>query len=116
IPEVDDDLAELPFRQRNLIKNILRDLPENAPKHLKDFLRSYDDELKARGTQPMLGILRDDADIIAAAVHAPRAEDEWLEAGMRKAFGRFAENHQHIIDHYPLDPKREETYAATDVD
>ena len=116
VPEDDGDLAELPFRQRNLVKNMLRDLPANAPKHLKDFLRSYDDELKARGTQPMLGVLKDDADIIAAAVAAPRAEDEWLEAGMRKAFDRFAENHRRIINHYPLDPKREEAYAATEVD
>jgi hypothetical protein len=116
IPTVDDDLSTLQFRQRNLVKGILRDIPSNAPRHLKDFLRSYDEELKSRGTQPIIGLLKDDADIIAAAVAAPRAEDEWLEPGMRKAFERFAENHELFVGHFPLDVEREAIYAATPVD
>jgi hypothetical protein len=116
VPAVDDDLSTLPLRQRNLIKGILRDIPSNAPKHLKDFLRSYDEELKARGTQPILGILKDSADIIAAAVAAPRAEDEWLEPGMRKAFDLFAENHVLFVKHFPLDVKREKIYARMPLD
>jgi hypothetical protein len=114
VPEDDGHLAELPLRQRNLVKNLLRDLPANAPRHLKDFLRSYADELKARGTQPMLGILKDSADIVAECVAAP--EGEWLQPGVRKAFDRFAENHQSIVEHYPLDPEREEVYATTEID
>jgi hypothetical protein len=116
VPTVDDELSTLPLRQRNLIRGILSDLPANAPKHLKNFLRSYDDELKARGAQPILGLLKDDADIIAAAATAPRAEDEWLEPGMRKAFDRFAENHVLFIEHFPLDAEREAIYARTPVD
>jgi hypothetical protein len=113
VPNAHDDLSTLPLRQRNLIKGMLRDLPKNAPEHVKGFLRSYDDELKSRGAQPILGLLQDDADIIAAAVAATRAEDEWLEAGMRKAFDRFAENHQQFVTHFPLDADREKLYADT---
>jgi hypothetical protein len=116
VPTVDDDLSTLPIRQRNLIRGILLDLPANAPRHLKDFLRSYDNELKARGAQPILGLLKDDADIIAAAAGAPRAEDEWLEPGMRKAFDLFAENHVLFVEHFPLDAEREAVYARTPLD
>lgn len=116
IPTVDDDLPTLPIRQRRLISVILDDLPANAPKHLKMCLQSYDDELKARGVQPILGLLKDTADIVAAAVTAPRVEDEWLEPGMRKAFTRFAENHTLFLQHFPLDPKREEIFARIPLD
>ncbi|MEA2896336.1 MAG: hypothetical protein QOJ84_1951 [Bradyrhizobium sp.] len=116
LPTVDDDLSTLPLRQRNLVTGILGDLPANAPKHLKDFLRSYDGELKARGVQPILGLLKDDADVIAAAVNAQHAEDEWLEPGMRKAFDRFAENHTLFVEHFPLDAEREAIYAETPLD
>jgi hypothetical protein len=72
--------------------------------------------LKARGARPILGLLKDDADIIAAAVNASRAEDEWLEPGMRKAFDRFAENHALFVVHFPLDTEREAVYARTLID
>lgn len=116
VPTIDEDLSTLPVRQRNLIKVILADLPKNAPKHLKSSLRSYDDELKVRGAQPILGLLKDDADIIAAAVAASRAEDEWLEPGMCKAFDRFDENHTLFVEHFPLDAEREAVYAGTPLD
>lgn len=116
VPFVDDDLSTLPSRQRNLIAGILSDLPSNAPKHLTYHLRSYDGELKTRGTQPILGLLKDDADIIAAAVGAANAEDEWLEPGQRKQFERFAENHAKFVEHFPLDAEREDLYAQTEVD
>jgi hypothetical protein len=116
VPTADDDLSTLPIRQRNLIKGILNNLPANAPKYLKDFLGFYDDELKVRGVQPILGLLKDDADIITAAVAAPSAADEWLEPGMRKAFDRFAENHIVFVEHFPLDPEREAMYAQTSLD
>jgi hypothetical protein len=111
-----DDLSTLPLRQRNLIKGILLDLPANAPKYLKGFLRSYDEELKSRGAQPILGLLQDDAEVVAAAVTAPRATNEWLEPGMRKAFDLFAKNHQLFVRHFPLDAEREALYANTAVD
>jgi hypothetical protein len=114
-PSVDDDLVTLPFRQRTLIKNILGDLPRNAPRHLVGCLQSYDDEIKARGVQPILGLLKDMADAIRAAVTAPRAEDEWLDPGMRQLFTSFDDNHDAIIRHFPLDPKREEIFADVPV-
>jgi len=113
---VDDDLPGLPIRQSALIKVILSDLPRNAPQYIKSSLNSYDEELKTRGLQPILGLLKDMADIIDAGVTAPRAEDEWLEAGVRQAFRRFFENHVSFIEHFPLDPQREALYARTPVD
>lgn len=116
VPEVDEDLVTLPLRQRNLIGGILQILPSQAPPALEQFLRFYDEELKKHGTQPILGLLKDDADIIVAAVRAPRAEDEWLEAGVRKAFDRFQENHKVLMAHFPLDAEREKLYSETPVD
>ncbi|GLH80828.1 hypothetical protein SSBR45G_57370 [Bradyrhizobium sp. SSBR45G] len=113
IPSVEGDIALLPLRQRNLVKVILGDLPKNAPGYLRSSLRSYDRELKVRGSQPILGLLKDDAGIIAAAVSARHAEDEWLEPGMRTAFDLFDENHRRIVEHFPLDATREAVYGAT---
>jgi hypothetical protein len=109
-PLLDDDLATLPIRQRNLIMIILDDLPRNAPRHLGMCLHSYGEELKARGVQPILGLLKDMADVIAAAVAAPLAEDEWLEPGVRQLFTSFRNNHDAIVQHFPLDPKREKVF------
>lgn len=116
VPTVDHDLTTLPLRQMNLIKIILSDLPRNAPVHLRASLKSYERELKARGVQPILPLLKDDADIIAAAVHSPRAEDEWLESGQRRAFELFDENHGLFVEHFPLDVERETLYAQTGLD
>jgi hypothetical protein len=115
IPDAHDDLSTLPLRQRNLVKVILHDLPANAPMHLQHCLISYDEELKSRGAQPILGLLQDDADIVAAAVDAPRAANEWLEPSMRKAFDLFERNHQLFVSHFPLDAEREALYANTPV-
>jgi hypothetical protein len=111
-----DDLVTLPIRQRAIIKTILSDLPGNSPRYLKSSLESYDDELKVRGAQPILGLLKDIFDIIEAAVVDPRAQQEWLELGLRKAFERLAENHLTLVKHFPLDPEREELYARTSVE
>ncbi|WP_322514629.1 hypothetical protein SR870_16520 [Rhodopseudomonas palustris] len=116
VPVVDEDLSTLPLRQRKLIERIVKILPPQAPPALQEFLRSYDEELKTRGTQPIIGLLKDDADIIAASVAAPRAEDEWLEAGVREAFDRFADNHAKFVEHFPLDAEREKIYSETAVD
>lgn len=116
VPVVDDDLPELPIRQRALIKILLSDLPGNAPKHLKTTLTSYDDELRARGVQPLLGLLKDMAAIIEASVGATGAAREWLAEGMQAAFQLFMENHALFIKYFPLDLRREELYARTSVD
>jgi hypothetical protein len=110
------DLPTLPLRQLNLISNILSGLPRQAPKHLMSALHSYAAELRAHGVQPILGILKDNNDIIFAEVHAPRAEDEWLEPGGRKAFDLLAANHADFLQHFPLDLKREALYSGISVD
>ncbi|MBI1203115.1 MAG: hypothetical protein GC182_11445 [Rhodopseudomonas sp.] len=115
-PVVDDDLRTLPIRQRRIINGIVGDLPPQAPKHLATYLKDYDDELKVRGVAPILGLLKDMAEIIEAAVHAPDAADEWLSPSLRKAFDLFARNHDAIIEHFPLDPQREEIYASIPLD
>jgi hypothetical protein len=114
-PTVDDDLPTLPLRQRALIRSIRSDLPGNAPKILDHVLDSYDDELRARGVQPILGLLKDMAAIIDASFSDTDAH-EWAHSGLREALKRFAENHALFVKHFPLDPKREELYARTAVD
>ncbi|QOZ12683.1 hypothetical protein XH96_38650 [Bradyrhizobium sp. CCBAU 51765] len=116
VPTADDDLITLPLRQINLITIILSDLPRNAPGHLRASLKSYEQELRARGVQPILPLLKDDADIIAAAVRAPLTEDEWLDPGQRTAFDRFDENHGLFVKHFPLDVEREALYARIGLD
>jgi hypothetical protein len=111
-PNTSDDLPTLPLRQRELIKAILSDLPRNSPTYLKTSLQSYDDELKIRGAQPILGLLKDVFEIIAATVGDPEAQD-WLAPGLQKAFEKVAENHHTLISHFPLDPEREDIYAQT---
>jgi hypothetical protein len=115
-PIVDDDLSCLPIRQFALIKTILADLPSNAPRHLSVALKNYGDELKARGVQPILGLLKDMAAIIEAAAGAEDARREWLEEGVHKAFERFEVNHDLFVRHFPLDPQREELYSKIYVD
>jgi hypothetical protein len=115
VPTVDSDLPTLPIRQRVLIQTIKSDLPPNAPKHLRASLDNYDDELRAQGVQPILGVLKDMAEIIQACVGATSADREWLEEGMKEAFARFAANHVLFVQHFPLDPKREDLYARTRV-
>ncbi|MFO1111354.1 MAG: hypothetical protein U1E61_19455 [Bradyrhizobium sp.] len=111
-PNSSDDLPSLPLRQREVIKAILSDLPRNSPRYLKTSLQSYDDELKIRGAQPILGLLKDMFEIIAAAVGDPEAQD-WLAPGLQKAFEKVAQNHHTLVSHFPLDPEREDIYAQT---
>jgi hypothetical protein len=116
VPTTGSDLPTLPLRQQAIIKTILESLPGNAPRQLKKSLENYDDELKVRGVQPILGLLKDMAAIIDADVGAPAALREWLEEGIEEAFKRFAENHALFVKHFPLDPEREELYERTSVD
>lgn len=112
----EDDLASLPIQQRALIKTILSGLPRNAPPQLRTSLESYDEHLRDRGAQPILGLLKDMAEIIRADVGAPAAAREWLAEGLQKAFELFDKNQKKFVDHFPLDPKREELYSGTPVD
>jgi hypothetical protein len=91
-------------------------LPTQAPKHLKTALINYDDELRARGVQPILGLLNDMTAVVEADVGDADAQREWLAAGLATAFGRFFENHELFARHFPLDLKRDELYARTPVD
>lgn len=116
IPDNDVHLPTLPIRQRALIETILSDLPANAPAYLKNALAQYDEELAARGVQPILGLLKDMASIINAAAGANERDREWLQEGMQVAFGLFASNHDLFVKHFPLDPEREKLYAQTPVD
>jgi hypothetical protein len=112
-PAAASDLPTLPIRQQTLINTILSGLPRQTPKQLKVCLTSYSDELKVRGVQPILGLLKDMAAIIEADVGSPNAQREWLEEGMITAFKLFSENHALFVKHFPLDPKREELYLGT---
>ena len=113
VPVTDTDLTTLPIRQQRIIDVILSDLPVQSPRHLRPTLQHYGDELKSRSTQPILGILKDMAEIVLVACVAN--EDEWLAAGLRKSFDLFAQNHGLLMKHFPLDERREERYAETEV-
>ncbi len=112
-PEVDDELLELPLRQRSLIRSLLAELEKegNAPKSIKISLQEYDDELAARGVRPFLGLLKDHAEIIRAGVEGSEEDFGWCSEGGKAGFRRFLENHERIISHYPLDAEREHIYA-----
>lgn len=110
-----DDLATLPIRQRAILKTILSDLPGNAPKYLITALESYDDELRVRGVQPILGLLKDIYDVIHVTIEDSDSEGEWLAIGLQRAFQRLATNHEVLVSHFPLDPEREAIYARTPV-
>lgn len=111
-----NELTTLPLRQRAIIKSILSGLPGNAPKQLKTSLESYDDELRVRGVQPILDLLKDLAAIIQADTGASNATSEWLDEGIREAFARFTKNHNLFLKYFPLDPEREEVYRRMVVD
>jgi hypothetical protein len=113
---IGDNLSTLPMRQRALIRTITSDLPRNAPAFLTTALANYADELEARGTQPILGLLKDMAAIVEAGVATYRDDEDWLSGGMRVAFSIFAENHFLFLKYFPLDPKREDIYSRTPVD
>ncbi|HEX4410574.1 MAG TPA: hypothetical protein VH206_17520 [Xanthobacteraceae bacterium] len=116
VPTVDDDLATLPVRQRKIIKTILRGLPGNTPGQLRDALENYDEELAGRGTQPIVGLLKEMAEIIRADVDDPNPMGDWLAPGLKKAFKTLFENHDLLITHFPLDPERESFYSGTAID
>ena len=116
VPISGNDLPTLPLRQRAVIKSILSGLPGNAPRQLRTSLESYDDELKVRGAQSILGLLKEMSAIVAADVGATNAMREWLDEGLQEAFKLFAENHNLFVKHFPLDPEREELYNSTNVD
>jgi hypothetical protein len=115
-PTVDVDLPTLPIRQRVLVRSILEGLPQQAPAHLRVTLQSYDDELLARGAQPILGLLKDMASIVSADVGDTNARREWLAAGLVQAFDNFFANHELFVEHFPLDTTRDELYARTPID
>ena len=113
IPTADVDLTTLPLRQQRIIDVILSDLPLQSPRHLRPSLQHYGDELKARGTQPILGILKDMAEIVIAACAAN--DDDWIAAGLRTSFELFTRNHDLLMKHFPLDDRREQRYAEIEV-
>jgi hypothetical protein len=114
-PTVDAELNSLPNRQRKLIAIIRGDLPQNAPKHLKNCLRLYDRELKSNDVRPSLGSLKDFAGIIEVSVGDPQADDEWKPA-LRVAFKTFLTNHKSLLKHFAQDPARERIFANTKID
>ncbi len=103
------DLRALPIRQQRLINVILDDLPHQAPRHLKSSLEHYGEELKVRGVNPFLGILKDMAEIIVVA--SAENDGEWLQPGLRKSFELFSANHIVFIEHFPLDIEREKRFG-----
>lgn len=113
-PEVDDDLVELPIRQLSVIKTIKSGLSGDkgniAPNGLFESFEEYENELLARGTQPFVGVLSDQADIIQGYMNAKFAKEEWMRDGVGVACEKFLDNHAKILKHFPLDQDRENKF------
>lgn len=113
-PEVDDDLVELPIRQLSVIKTIKSELNSEksniAPNGLFESFAEYENELLARGTQPFVGVLSDQADIILGYMNAKFAKEEWMQDGVGVACEKFLDNHAKILKHFPLDQDRENEF------
>ena len=111
-----DNLATAPIRQLAMMMTILSDLPGNFPRHLSFALQSYIDKIQARGTQPIVGLLKDVIDVIVASIGSCEARQEWLDEGMQAAFGVFSRNHRLLLEHFPADALRKDMYSRTPVD
>ena len=114
-PFVDQDLVDLPYTQRALIKAILRALPRNAPKIVDSALRSYDDHVQERGSQPITRLLNDFASALEKEIEAIKTnEPELLGPGNASLFESFLRNDALLATHFPL--KNEEKFAEISVD
>jgi hypothetical protein len=114
-PFVDQDLVDLPYTQRALIRAILRALPRNAPKIVDSALRSYDDHVQERGSQPITRLLNDFASALEKEIEAIKTnEPELLGPGNASLFESFLRNNALLATHFPL--KNEEKFAEVSVD
>ena len=114
-PVVDQDLVDIPYTQRALIKAILRALPRNAPKIVDSALRSYDEHLQERGSQPINRLLNDFASALEKEIEAIKAkEPELLGSGNASLFDSFLSNNALLVTHFPL--KNEEKFADIPID
>jgi hypothetical protein len=111
-PFVDQDLVELPYTQRALIKTIRRALPPNTPKIVDSALLSYDEQLQERGSQPIVGLLNQLASALEKEIKA--SGPELMGAGRADLFESFFSNHSLLATHFPL--KNEEKFADIPVD
>ena len=108
-------MVDLPYTQRELIKAILRALPRNAPKIIDFALRSYDEHLQERGSQPITRLLNDFASALEKETEAIKAkEPELLGPGNASLFESFLRNNALLVTHFPL--KNEEKFADIPID
>jgi TIR domain len=127
-PRYDGDLATLPSQLRTTL-GILSALARNASPTVRLCVEAYDNELLLRGTQPILGTLKNMASAIAAQIWIAPDDankdnpDAWVlkdprewEAGAADLFRSFFKAHLDLITHFPLDPQREAMFAATPID
>ena len=114
-PFVDHELVELPYTQRRRIETILSALPRNAPSFIGSALRSYDKELKERGSQPIIDLLNDFASALEREIEEIKAtEPELLGPGNASLFELFLRKHALLATHFPL--KNEEKFADIPID
>ncbi len=111
-PFVDQDLIDLPNTQRALIKTICRALPRNAPEIIDSALRSYDEHLLERGSQPIVGLLNQLVSALEKEIKT--SEPELMGAGRSDVFESFFSNHSLLATHFPL--KNEEKFADIPID
>jgi hypothetical protein len=113
-PYSDQDLVELPYRQRTLIKTLLSALQtvRQTPPWLRTALRAYAEHLEQYGSQPFIGLLGDQRSAVEAEFRE-KGPDFW-GAGPTKLFENFFANDDKFKTHFPL--KNEENFADVQID
>ena len=118
VPDDSEELADLPIRQRAIIRALLAAIyaNRNISPALTVALEEYDTELLARGTRPMLGLLNDMHQIVRDEYRILNKEKFFeSEGGLRRSFLTFSANHRTITEHFPLDVQREALIRETHV-
>ena len=110
-PKASDELRTLPARQRAIIRALLAEVKSNTnfSPVVAVALEDYDAEIVARGTRPMLGLLKDLHQIVRDE-YLLQNREKYFEGGggLKRTFLLFTANHKQIVAHFPLDHVRED--------
>ncbi|MCA1244780.1 toll/interleukin-1 receptor domain-containing protein [Stappia stellulata] len=112
-PFADIDLAHLPELLRSLIQTALASIEgKNCSAGFRAALKAYSEELAARGTTCIPGVLRGQMDYIEAELDDPDA-NHWVSGkALEKTLENIRQAHARLIAHYPLDQERERLLRA----
>ncbi len=108
-PHVDNELADLPYTQREIVRSILDALSAQAPASLRATLERYSNHLLERGPQPITDLLAKFNDAIMASY------EDWGDKGISSLFESYQACHEKFMAHFPLRQVRERLYSETPI-